>query len=122
MTCPRENGMPVVVTGKGETIQDTPEQCYSRVENIAMPNRYYRDDIGERWIDGEGDRPQAWGYFGPQSPEVGVDRRRSDHPSTPTSAVDGDGDDRPTDEREDHGDGHTTTQIERDADQRAEGA
>jgi phosphoribosylamine--glycine ligase len=25
------------------------------------------DDIGERWIDGDGDRLQAWGYLGPES-------------------------------------------------------
>jgi len=24
-----------------------------------------RDDIGERWIDGDGDRLLAWGYLGP---------------------------------------------------------
>jgi len=24
-----------------------------------------RDDIGERWVDGDGDRLQAWGYLGP---------------------------------------------------------
>ena len=23
------------------------------------------DDIGERWVDGDGDRLQAWGYLGP---------------------------------------------------------
>jgi phosphoribosylamine--glycine ligase len=26
---------------------------------------YYRDDIGERWVDGDGDRLLAWGYLGP---------------------------------------------------------
>ncbi|MFW5934294.1 MAG: phosphoribosylamine--glycine ligase [Halolamina sp.] len=60
-----ENGMPLVVTGKGETMAEAREQCYRRVDDIAIPNRYYRDDIGERWIDGEGDRLQAWGYLGP---------------------------------------------------------
>ena len=62
-----ENGMPIVVTGKGETMQKARDQCYGRVEDIAMPNLYYRDDIGERWLRGEGDRLQAWGYLGPQS-------------------------------------------------------
>ena len=61
------NGMPIVVTGKGETMQAAREQCYGRVEDIAMPNLYYRDDIGERWIDGDGDRLQAWGYLGPKA-------------------------------------------------------
>jgi phosphoribosylamine--glycine ligase len=60
-----ENGMPIVVTGTGETMQEAREQCYSRVDSIVIPNLYYRDDIGERWIDGNGDRLQAWGYLGP---------------------------------------------------------
>src|SRR6056297_796294 len=48
-----ESGMPIVVTGKGETMREAREQCYSRVDDIVMPNLYYRDDIGERWMDGE---------------------------------------------------------------------
>ncbi|WP_430505694.1 phosphoribosylamine--glycine ligase [Haloparvum sp. PAK95] len=60
-----ENGMPIVVTGKGETMREAREQCYGRVEDIVIPNLYYRDDVGERWLDGEGDRLQSWGYLGP---------------------------------------------------------
>jgi phosphoribosylamine--glycine ligase len=62
-----ESGMPLVVTGKGETMQKAREQAYERVDSIVIPNFYYRDDIGERWINGDGDRLQAWGYLGPQS-------------------------------------------------------
>ncbi|RLN01354.1 phosphoribosylamine--glycine ligase [Haloarcula sp. Atlit-7R] len=60
-----ESGMPLVVTGKGETMQAAREQAYERIDDILIPNCYYRDDIGERWIDGDGDRLQAWGYLGP---------------------------------------------------------
>ena len=60
-----DNGMPIVVTGKGDTMQAAREQAYDRIDDIVMPNMYYRDDIGERWIDGDGDRLQAWGYLGP---------------------------------------------------------
>ncbi|WP_336329693.1 phosphoribosylglycinamide synthetase C domain-containing protein [Haloarcula sp. CGMCC 1.2071] len=60
-----ESGMPLVVTGKGETMQAAREQAYERVDDILIPNCYYRDDIGERWIEGDGDRLQAWGYLGP---------------------------------------------------------
>ena len=60
-----ENGMPLVVTGKGETMQAAREQAYDRIADVVIPNRYYRDDIGERWIAGDGDRLQAWGYLGP---------------------------------------------------------
>lgn len=60
-----ESGMPLVVTGKGETMQAAQNQAYARIGEIVIPNMYYRDDIGERWIDGDGDRLQAWGYLGP---------------------------------------------------------
>ncbi|MGB9932677.1 phosphoribosylamine--glycine ligase [Haloarcula amylolytica] len=60
-----ESGMPLVVTGKGETMQRAREQAYKRIDDIVIPNLYYRDDIGERWISGDGDRLQAWGYLGP---------------------------------------------------------
>ncbi|WP_396612004.1 phosphoribosylamine--glycine ligase [Haloferax sp. S1W] len=62
-----ESGMPLVVTGKGKTMQKAREQCYDRIDDIVIPNLYYRDDIGERWIDGDGDQLLAWGYLGPQS-------------------------------------------------------
>lgn len=60
-----EGGIPLVVTVMGETMQQAREQVYGRIDDILMPNMYYRDDIGERWIDGDGDRLQAWGYLGP---------------------------------------------------------
>jgi phosphoribosylamine--glycine ligase len=59
--------MPLVVTGKGDTMQNARRQAYERVDNIVVPNLYYRDDVGERWIGGDGDRLQAWGYLGPQA-------------------------------------------------------
>ncbi len=58
-----ESGMPIVVTGKGETMAAARRQCYDRIDDIVIPNSYYRDDIGERWIEGDGDRLQAWGYL-----------------------------------------------------------
>jgi len=60
-----ENGMPLVVTGTGDTMQAARETAYDRIDEILIPNRYYRDDIGERWIEGDGDRLLAWGYLGP---------------------------------------------------------
>ena len=62
-----ESGIVLVVTGKGETMADARQQAYDRVDRIIVPNMYYRDDIGERWIDRDGDRLQAWGYLGPES-------------------------------------------------------
>jgi phosphoribosylamine--glycine ligase len=60
-----DNGMPIVVTGKGDTMQAAREQAYGRIDDVVMPNMYYRDDVGERWIEGDGDRLLAWGYLGP---------------------------------------------------------
>ena len=59
------SGLVLVVTGKGETMRAAQEQCYDRLETVVIPNMYYRDDIGERWIEGDGDRLHAWGYLGP---------------------------------------------------------
>jgi phosphoribosylamine--glycine ligase len=59
-----ENGTPLIVAGKGETVQAARRQAHDRIEDIVMPNMYHRDDIGERWIDGDGDRLPAWGYLG----------------------------------------------------------
>ncbi len=57
--------MPLVVTGNGETVQSTRRRAYERVDDVVIPNLDDRDDVGERWIDGDGDRLQAWGYLGP---------------------------------------------------------
>ncbi|WP_255195294.1 phosphoribosylamine--glycine ligase [Halorarius litoreus] len=59
-----ESGMPLVVTGKGETMAAARSQAYDRIDDIIIPNMYYRDDIGERWMTGDADRLQAWGYLG----------------------------------------------------------
>ncbi|NHN58588.1 MULTISPECIES: phosphoribosylamine--glycine ligase [Halorussus] len=61
-----ESGMPLVVTGKGETMQEAQAECYERVDNVIIPNLYYRDDVGDRWVEGDGDRLHAWGYLGPR--------------------------------------------------------
>jgi phosphoribosylamine--glycine ligase len=60
-----ENGMPLVVTGTGETMQRARARAYERVDDIVVPNCYYRDDSGERWSDHDGDRLLAWGNLGP---------------------------------------------------------
>ena len=60
-----ESGIALVVTGKGSTMAAAREQAYGRVQDVLIPNMYYRDDIGQRWLDGDGDRLQAWGYLGP---------------------------------------------------------
>ncbi|MFB6109045.1 MAG: phosphoribosylamine--glycine ligase [Haloplanus sp.] len=61
------SGMPLVVTGKGDTMDQARRQAYDRLDDVLIPNLYYRDDIGERWMTGDGDRLQAWGYLGPHA-------------------------------------------------------
>ena len=59
------SGIVLVVTGKGPTMAAAQDQAYRRIDNITIPNLYYRDDIGDRWIEGDGDRLMSWGYLGP---------------------------------------------------------
>lgn len=57
------SGVVLVVTGKGQTMAEARTRAYRRVDDVILPNMYYRDDIGERWIDGEGDKLHTWGYL-----------------------------------------------------------
>ena len=41
-----ESGYALVVTGSGPTMEDARKQAYSRVQNIVLPNMFYRTDIG----------------------------------------------------------------------------
>lgn len=52
-------GVALIVVGMGLTMKEAQRQTYSRIENILIPNMYYRRDIGERWFE-EGDRLYSW--------------------------------------------------------------
>lgn len=56
------SGYVVIVTGSGSTMEDAIRQAYSRVENVMVPNMYYRTDIGARWVK-DSDILHAWGYL-----------------------------------------------------------
>lgn len=60
-----DHGVVLFVTGKGPTMAEARAQAYRRVGHVIIPNMYYRTDIGQRWIDGDGDKLQAWGFLGP---------------------------------------------------------
>lgn len=60
-----DHGVVLFVTGKGATMEEARQQAYRRVDRVIIPNMYYRTDIGRRWIEGDGDRLQAWGFLGP---------------------------------------------------------
>lgn len=55
-------GVVLIVCGSGQTMKQAKAQAYSRVANIMIPSMYYRDDVGERWIE-DSDRLHAWGYL-----------------------------------------------------------
>jgi phosphoribosylamine---glycine ligase len=56
------HGLAVVVAGGGTTMRQAIEQAYGRINNILIPNMYYRRDIGERWFE-EFDRLYSWGVI-----------------------------------------------------------
>ena len=56
------SGVVLIVCGSGQTMKQAKAQAYSRVANIMIPSMYYRDDIGERWIE-DSDKLHAWGYL-----------------------------------------------------------
>ncbi len=55
-------GVVLTVCGCGQTMQQARHRAYKRVNNIILPNKYYRRDIGERWLE-DSDRLQTWGYL-----------------------------------------------------------
>ncbi|MET0551866.1 MAG: phosphoribosylglycinamide synthetase C domain-containing protein, partial [Vicinamibacteria bacterium] len=56
------SGVVLVVVGLGPTMKQARAQAYTRIKNIAIPNMYYRDDIGERWFE-DHDKLHTWGYL-----------------------------------------------------------
>jgi phosphoribosylamine--glycine ligase len=57
-----EYGVVLVVVGTGPTMRQAQQQVYSRISNILIPNMFYRDDIGERWLE-DSDKLHNWGYL-----------------------------------------------------------
>ncbi|HLD76170.1 MAG TPA: hypothetical protein VI874_04075, partial [Candidatus Norongarragalinales archaeon] len=55
-------GYALIVSGSGITMEDARKVAYGRVENIMIPNLFYRTDIGERWRT-DGDKLLVWGYL-----------------------------------------------------------
>lgn len=56
------SGTAVAVVGKGITMKAAQQQMYERINNIMIPNMYYRTDIGDRWYD-EHDALHTWSYL-----------------------------------------------------------
>jgi len=56
------SGVVLIVIGMGSTMKQAQRQAYSRIDNIMIPNMYYRKDIGDRWFE-DSDRLHSWGYL-----------------------------------------------------------
>lgn len=56
------SGVVLTVVGTGQTMKQAQIQAYNRVNNILIPNMYYRKDIGDRWYE-DSDRLHSWGYL-----------------------------------------------------------
>lgn len=55
-------GYVLIVTGSGPTMRDARAIAYKRVNNIMIPNMFFRTDIGDRWNQ-DSDLLQTWGYL-----------------------------------------------------------
>jgi phosphoribosylamine---glycine ligase len=55
-------GIAAIVVGTGQTMKQAQAQAYNRVQNILIPNMFYRTDIGDRWIE-DSDKLHNWGYL-----------------------------------------------------------
>ncbi|MFH0853547.1 MAG: phosphoribosylglycinamide synthetase C domain-containing protein [bacterium] len=55
-------GVALIVVGSGLTMKQAQDQAYNRIKNILIPNMYYRNDIGNRWLE-DSDRLHSWGYL-----------------------------------------------------------
>lgn len=56
------SGYALVVTASGTTMEEAKKTAYNRIKNIIIPNMFYRNDIGVRWIE-DGDKLNTWGYL-----------------------------------------------------------
>ena len=56
------SGVVLIVVGLGSTMKQAQRQVYNRIENIMIPNMFYRKDIGDRWFE-DFDRLHTWGYL-----------------------------------------------------------
>ncbi|MFT6160844.1 MAG: phosphoribosylamine--glycine ligase [Myxococcota bacterium] len=58
-----QDACPLLSVGSGETMEQARKQAIARIDNVLLPNLYYRQDLGERWSE-DVDRLLAWGWLG----------------------------------------------------------
>ena len=57
------SGVVLIVCGIGSSMKQAQRQAYNRVRNVMIPNMYFREDIGDRWLEEDSDRLHSWGYL-----------------------------------------------------------
>lgn len=57
-----DSGVVLVVAASGPTMKQAQIQMRNRIQNIVLPNMYYRIDIGDRWYE-DSDKLHTWGYL-----------------------------------------------------------
>ena len=55
-------GSVMTMVGHGTTMKEAQKQVYHRIQNVLIPNLFYRTDIGDRWYE-DSDRLHTWGYL-----------------------------------------------------------
>lgn len=56
------SGIVLIVTASGPTMKQAQTQLKNRIQNIIIPNMYYRIDIGDRWYE-DSDKLHSWGFL-----------------------------------------------------------
>ena len=56
-------GYILYVTGMGQTIEHAQKKVYDLAKKIYIPKMFYRNDIGDRFINGSQDQLREWGYL-----------------------------------------------------------
>ena len=51
------------VTGTGPTVTGAQEAAVARARNVVAPNLRWRTDIGDRFLQGEGERLRRMGWL-----------------------------------------------------------
>jgi len=64
----RRTGYAMVVTGTGATVQQAQAQATARARNVIIPGLRWRNDIGDRFLAGEGARLARLGWLAPSGP------------------------------------------------------
>ncbi len=59
----RRTGYAMVVTGTGHTIAAAREAATARARNVCAPDLRWRTDIGDRFLNGEGDHLRRLGWL-----------------------------------------------------------